>query len=444
MKKTLSSILLSISSYFCFGQSTIQLSLEDAIQYAIKNKPGAKIASLDVAIATEKLEESKRRYITDVTSDFTVQYNPTIQTSIIPIGQFNVQSPTNETRAVQFGQPWSNSAGVRAKQIIFDPALNGELKERKLELSIAEQSILTQKEKLIYEVSKAYYALSLANEELKYAINDTLRAFKQNQVAADRFTQGQAKTFDLKQAQFNLETARYNWMRATANADNASNALLFQVGLPINQTITLTTYFATTDTTNPVALDSSSVANRSDYKRIILQSQLYAQQAFSERSKLLPVVSINGFFGVNQFTKSFNLSEGNSWFGNSYVNLNVQIPITSFFTRTKRIQQSFQKAKQSEWELEQTKQQYTYDWKAASNKLRVASSQYNLQLRNVELASQNYNDLSLAYQQSQALASQVHQADTNVKEAQLKLITAMFEILSSRLELGKLQGFILR
>ncbi len=441
MKKFLASILLSISGSVCMGQSTINLSLEEAIQYAIKNKPSAKIAVLDVTIAREKLQESKRRYITDVTSDFTIQYNPTIQTSIIPIGQFNAQNPTNETRAVQFGQPWSNSAGIRAKQTIFDPALNGELKERKLEVSLAEQSILTQREKLIYEVSKAYYALTLANEELKYAVSDTLRAFKLYQVASDRYTQGQTKTIDQKQAEFNLETARYNWMKANANVDNAIYSLLYQTGLSENQSIVLTTNFLTIDGAIPVGLDSSSVTNRADYKRTMLQNQLYTQQAFSERSKLLPVVSLNGFMGVNQFTKSFNLSESNSWFGNSYINLNVQVPITSFFTRTKRVQQSLQKAKQSELELEQVKQQYTYDWKAATNKLKVASRHYTLQLKNIELANQNYTDISFAYQQGQALVSQLQQADTNVKEAQLKLITALYEVLSNRLEIERLSGF---
>lgn len=444
MKKLLASLLVSISGSVCWGQSTINLSLEEAIEYSIKNKPSAKIAALDVAIASEKLQESKRRYITDVTSDFTIQYNPTIQTSIIPIGQFNAQNPTNETRAVQFGQPWSNSAGIRAKQTIFDPALNGELKERKLELSLAEQSILTQKEKLIYEVSKSYYALALANEELKFAASDTLRAWRLYQVVSDRLMQGQVKPIDQKQAEFNLEITRYNWMKANANVDNAVQALLFQTGLSENQSIILTTNFSNFDSTGLQALDSSSVTNRADYKRTRLQKQLYNQQALSERSKLLPVISLNGFMGVNQFTKSFNLSESNSWFGNSYINLNVQLPITSFFARTKRIQQSFQKAKQSELELEQINQQYRYEWRTSTSKLNLATKQYKIQLRNLELANQNYKDVSFAYQQGQALASQLQQAETNVKEVQVNLITAMYQILLSRLELEKLQGFVLK
>jgi outer membrane protein TolC len=442
MKKTLVSILFSIIGNICFSQSTIQLSLEEAIQYTIKNKPAVKIAALDATIASEKLQESKRRYITDVTSDFTIQYNPTIQTSIIPIGQFNVQNPTSETRAVQFGQPWSNSAGVKAKQILFDAALRGEIKERKLELSIAQLAILTQQEKLFYNVTKAYYALLLAREELTFAVSDTLRAYQLYQVATNRFIQNQIKSIDQKQAEFNLQSARYNWLKSKANEENAIYTFVFQTGLPADQKIQLKENFTdNAGLTTPSTIDSSMFNNRSDYKRSVLENQLYTQQAYSERSKLLPVVSLNGFLGANQFTKSFNLSESNSWFGNSYVNLNVQLPLTSFFTRTRKVQQYVQRAKQSTLELEQINQQNNYNWRTSLNNLQLALSQYELQKSGLGFTNQTYKDVYSAYQQSQALASEVQQAETNVKERQFKIITALYDILINRLELERLNGF---
>jgi outer membrane protein len=442
MKKTLVSILFSIIGNICFSQSTIQLSLEEAIQYAIKNKPAVKIAALDATIASEKLQESKRRYITDVTSDFTIQYNPTIQTSIIPIGQFNVQNPTSETGAVQFGQPWSNSAGVKAKQILFNAALRGEIKERKLELSIAQLAILTQQEKLFYNVTKAYYALLLAREELTFAASDTLRAYQLYQVATNRFIENQVKSIDQKQAEFNLQSARYNLLKSKANEENAIYTLVFQTGLPADQKIQLKENFTdNAGLTTPSTIDSSMFNNRSDYKRSVFENQLYTQQAYSEQAKLLPVVSLNGFLGANQFTRSFSLSESNSWFGNSYVNLNVQLPLTSFFTRTKKVQQYVQRAKQSTLELEQINQQNSYNWRTTLNNLQLALSQYELQKRGLAFTNQTYKDVYAAYQQSQALASEVQQAETNVKERQFKIITALYDILINRLELERLNGF---
>ncbi len=441
MKKYLFFILIVIY-YGAHGQSTISLSLDEAITLAIKNKPSIKIASLDATIAKQKLAESKRKYITDVSSEFVVQYNPTIATNIIPIGQFNTQNPTDETRAIQFGQPWSNTAGIKAKQVLFDPAIQSEIKERKTELAIAELSTQTEQVNLRYEVAKAYYSVLLTREELKFAVSDTLRAFQLYKLAADRFTEKQIKITEKNQASYALAKTRYNFINAQSNLNNAVSKFCFTIGLSQNTTVELTTDFSTLLPVNQVpANDSLSFVQRPDYKKAVYQNLLSVQQSRSEKVKLLPTLSINGFLGANQFTRQFSLVENNSWFGNSYVNLTLQVPITKFFTQAKRIEQFNSQAKQNEQELIKLKEQYRYDTNLTLTKLATLHNRYQLQLSNLTLAQQNYDDSKANYEQGQVLITELSTQEANVQAAQYELLTVIHDVLIQQLELKKLNGF---
>lgn len=442
MKKYLFFMLIVIYYGNAYSQSLVTLSLEEAIALAFKNKPSIKIASLDATIAKQKLAESKRKYITDVSSEVVVQYNPTIATNIIPTGQFNTQNPTDETRAIQFGQPWSNTAGIKAKQVLFDPAMQSEIKERKIELTIAEFGTQTEQVNLRYEVAKAYYSVLLAKEEMKFAMSDTVRAFQLYKLAVDRFTEMQIKITERNQASYAIAKTRYNLINAQSNLNNAISKFCFTTGLAQNSMVELTTDFSTLLPVDHVPTDDSlSYIQRPDYKKAVYQNLLSLQQSKSEKAKLLPTLSLNGFFGANQFTQQFALAENNSWFGNSYVNLTLQVPITKFFTQAKRIEQFNSQAKQNEQELIKLKEQYEYDTQLTSTKLTTLQNRYQLQLSNLTLAQQNFEDSKASYEQGQVHITELSTQEANVQAAQYELLTVIHDVLIQRLELEKLNGF---
>ncbi|MCU0402027.1 MAG: hypothetical protein MUE75_13650, partial [Algoriphagus sp.] len=63
MIKYLALIILVICCGSAYCQSQVQVSLKEAVELALKNKPSLKRASLDGSIARQSLEQSKRKYI---------------------------------------------------------------------------------------------------------------------------------------------------------------------------------------------------------------------------------------------------------------------------------------------------------------------------------------------------------------------------------------------
>jgi hypothetical protein len=82
-----------------------------------------------------------------------------------------------------------------------------------------------------------------------------------------------------------------------------------------------TSYFAA-NTAGPIAVDQLP-----DLQQLALQSQLTDLQSQSEGAKHVPVISFKGFLGANQYTNTFNPVAANSWFGLSYVGLDVKTPL---------------------------------------------------------------------------------------------------------------------
>ena len=193
--------------------------------------------------------------------------------------------PTDELRAVQFGQPWSNSAGIRGKQVLFSPGLGSELKEKRLEIERATWNSAAEAEAIRYEVTRSYYNVLLANEELKFALADTIRAYEIDQLAAQRFAQQQIKELDKNQAAYDFLNTRFQYQKLEAAYENARLQLLYTMGLPTNTAITLTTELSAYTIPQVAFVDSTMVALRSDYKKGMVETQLQQQQLQTERAQ---------------------------------------------------------------------------------------------------------------------------------------------------------------
>lgn len=443
MIKYLALIILVICCGSAYCQSQVQVSLKEAVELALKNKPSLKRASLDGSIARQSLEQSKRKYIPEITSEIAIQYNPIIPTSIIPIGQFNPQNPTLDTRAVKFGLPWSNTAGITARQVIFDPSLQNEIKERKIDLAISELNRLSEEDQLTYQVLKSYFGVLLAQEEVKFAKADTSRAYQLHNVAKNRFQGDQTKISDRDQATYNLEKARYNFIRVNSNLELAFYELCFAIGLPQETSLELTTgfnEFFPFDNTD--LLDSASLLQQVDFKKAVYQNQLYDQKIKSEKAKLLPILTFNGFLGANQFTQQVNFNEQNSWFGNSFLNLNLQLPITGYFTKAKKIEQFQSQKDQIYYQLQEMKAKYDFESRVISTKLRTLRKSYELQISELDLSRMNFELAKNQFMEGQVLPNEIYIQEANLQQSQYQLISVMYDLMIQNLELQRLNGFI--
>src|SRR5690606_36276271 len=58
------------------------------------------------------------------------------------------------------------------------------------------------------------------------------------------------------------------------------------------------------------------------------QSKLADIQLNTAKNGFLPTLSLNGYYGSRYYDNSFQLFKGGNWFGNSFINIGLRVPIT--------------------------------------------------------------------------------------------------------------------
>jgi len=193
---------------------------------------------------------------------------------------------------------------------------------------------------------------------------------------------------------------------------------------------------------NTDLLDSASLLQQVDFKKAVYQNQLYDQKIKSEKAKLLPILTFNGFLGANQFTQQVNFNEQNSWFGNSFLNLNLQLPITGYFTKAKKIEQYQSQKDQIYYQLQEMKAKYDFESRVISTKLRTLRKSYELQISELDLSRMNFELAKNQFMEGQVLPNEIYIQEANLQQSQYQLISVMYDLMIQNLELQRLNGFI--
>lgn len=120
--------LLRVSVFLAFflleetmpAQNLQNLSLETAAALARTNKPALHKYALEEQINAARIAETRLRRGIKLSAAAEAQVNPFLPASIIPVGQFNLQNPNDETRAIRFGTWWQAAFGLTASVALID------------------------------------------------------------------------------------------------------------------------------------------------------------------------------------------------------------------------------------------------------------------------------------------------------------------------------------
>lgn len=109
-----------------------QLSLKDAINYALENKADAKKAKLSVENSEHLIGEVRSRALPQINASGNLMYNPILQEMAMP---GDIIGLPGQTLLVAFGQKWTAIGGVHLSQNLFDYSVFTGLKLPKLLVS---------------------------------------------------------------------------------------------------------------------------------------------------------------------------------------------------------------------------------------------------------------------------------------------------------------------
>lgn len=420
-------LLLLLLSANANAQNTITLS--QAIKNGLGNKQNITAGKLDITISKLQTQSLYRKYWPQVSAEYTYLYNPILQTSILPIGVFNSTYPADATKSIQFGTKWAQSAGLTAILPLLDISIQRHINEAKLQEQLAAFSQEQTENELAYTIAKTYIDIYLQESKIKSLIADTNRTYISYILLKNKFDENRLLKSDLNNSKINHNNAIQLFSDGIALLVEDKVNLLFLMGareiekwdFKIDSAFS-SKYFLK-NIVNLTTLDQLP-----DLQQLTLQGALTTLQVKSERAKHIPTINLKGFLGANQFTNTFNPMEVNSWFGLSYIGLDIKVPLLFGENSYNKIQQLKMQSTQYNLQREDKTLQYKKDIFTANLRIDNIKTQLKIQQENIKLYSESVNIF-----QDRVLEGQESASALNFEEASLQVLEANYETTKKQL-----------
>ncbi|KOS07388.1 transporter [Flavobacterium akiainvivens] len=415
------------------------ITLKDAVNYALQNKADAAKAKLDVQNSEYQIEEVRSQALPTISIDGSVTYNPILQLNALPGDFFGAPGTTI---LAPLGQKWNSVAGVTLTQKLFDQSVFTGLKAARTTREFYQVNAQLTEEQVIERVATAYYQVYIQKQNLGVLDSTYANTLEVRNIIKGQFDNGLARKIDLDRMNVNLNNISSQRQKVLNAVQQQENALKFYMGMPIETPIVLP------DTEFEIAtLASSNVPDattRTEYLVLKKQEELYLFDKKAKQAAYYPTLSLTA--GYNYIGQGPELpwfakpSDGVYWSDYSTIGLNLHIPVfTGFGTRAK-VRQADIQLKKTEQDIKDTKLALDLEYKNAVTQIDNSLTTIENQKENVKLAQEVMDNTQNNYQQGLAPLTDLLDAENSLIEAQNNYNAAMLDYKLAEVQLIKAKG----
>ena len=442
MKKIITSALLCLS-FMSFAQQK-ELTLKDAIRYALENKADAEKARLEVTKSEYKIQEVRANALPNISASGGMVYNPKLQATYIDASTFAFPGmpASNEPIKMEMGQKWSANAEAKLTQVLFNQSVFMGLKAARTtrEFYMLNQQ-LTENE-IIEKVAQAYYQVYQTRQTLENIESNLALTEKTANVVKGLNQSGLSKKIDVDRttvAVNNLKSAR---QQALNGVQLSENALKYMIGMPMNEVITLPKegFEANYD----LAFEKGNSNTRIELQVLEKQKQLLDLNTKVQRAALYPSLALQATYGYLSMGPKTPIIYGkkDKVYGADYsaITLGLKIPIFSGFGTRAKIRQAQIESQALEATLKDTRLAMDLAYENAHSRLTNNLLTIDSQKENVKLAEEVLLNTQNNYQQGLASLTDLLEAERSLSDAKNNYTNALLDYKLAEIQLLKSQG----
>jgi len=442
MKEIITSALLCLS-VMSFAQQK-ELTLKDAIRYALENKADAEKARLEVTKSEYKIQEVRANALPSISASGGMVYNPKLQATYIDASTFAFPGmpASNEPIKMEMGQKWSANAEAKLTQVLFNQTVFMGLKAARTtrEFYMLNQQ-LTENE-IIEKVAQAYYQVYQTRQTLENIESNLALTEKTANVVKGLNQSGLSKKIDVDRttvAVNNLKSAR---QQALNGVQLSENALKYMIGMPMSEVITLPKegFEANYD----LAFEKGNSNTRIELQVLEKQKQLLDLNTKVQRAALYPSLALQATYGYLSMGPKTPIIYGkkDKVYGADYsaITLGLKIPIFSGFGTRAKIHQAQIESQALEATLKDTRLAMDLAYENAHSRLTNNLLTIDSQKENVKLAEEVLLNTQNNYQQGLASLTDLLEAERSLSDAKNNYTNALLDYKLAEIQLLKSQG----
>ena len=431
MNKTiciLSFLLFSLS--FKAQEKAIELSLQEAIEYAFKNSYNTRIAENDINSAKEKVWETTTIGLPQING--AVDYQNFLKQPIT-VADINGDGINEE---FVFGTKQNMNAAVTLRQLLFDGSYLVGLQASKTFLKISEQA----KEKTEYVTREAVinaYGNVLVSENSLSILQNNIKILEKNYNDAKQiFENGFNEEEDVEQLEITLSSLKNQLKNVERMKDIAYQMLNLSLGNPINTKLILTDSLDSLAEENinfALTSEDFSVSNHIDYKIAENDRETKRLMVKLEKSKNLPTLSAFVNYGTQAFSNEFTFFDSDQrWFQSSLLGVSLNVPIFSSFGRKAKTAQAKIDLETSDLRLEETKQRLNLQAEKAKSDYQFSIETYATSKKNLYLAERIEKKQRIKFFEGISSSFDLLQAQNQLYSQQQNYIQSMLDVIAKK------------
>jgi outer membrane protein len=437
-----------------------EFSIQQAVDYAIKNNVNVKNALVDVQLQVEQNREFTSNAYPHINASLGTTYNPNIATQVIPNfispatyqvlidqgvkdGNGNPITMPNDFGfiAAQFGTKYSATAGISLSQILFDGQVFVGLMARPTAVEFKKKSMEVTAEMIKANIYKIYYQLVVSKTQIELLDANISLLEKLLRDTKIIYENGFREQLDVDKVTVQLANLQTEKAKVLNTVSNGYYGLKVLMGMPIRDELVLTDKL-TEDQIKEGILEKSvySYEDRKEFQYAQIGKTLNEYNVRRYKLSQIPTISLNGQYAKNAQRNKWNFFGKGDWFTISSVNLNVNIPIfNGFFTKSK-IAQAKLEVRKIDNQMEALKLSIDNEVEVARNNYRTAIATMDYQKKNMQLAQKVYDQTKKKYEMGTGSQQEINAAQTDMKAAQTNYITALYDAIIAKVDFMKATG----
>lgn len=434
MKKIILLIIGLLLSFHINAQENITLSLQQAINYALKNSYATINANRDVDAAKLKKWETTTIGLPQISAKIDYQNWIKQQVSLLP-AEFFGGNP-GEFEEISFGTKHNMNATATLNQLIFDGSYLVGLQSAKTYLKISENA----KEKTELGIREAVinaYGNVLLSEESISIIEKNIKTLEKNLEETNQiFLNGFIEEENVEQLKITLSSVKSQLSKTKNLKTIAYKMLNITLGLDINSSVILTeslTNLAKENIKLELLSSDLTVENHIDFK--IAKNTEKVNELFVklERSKALPVLKSFVNFGYAGYGQDFLFAEKEQkWFDSSMLGVSLDIPIFSSLARSSRTQQAKIELEKSRTNLTETEQKLYLLLESAKTNYNFSIEEYETSKQNLSLAERIENKQQIKFFEGISTSFDLLEAQRQLYTMQQNYLQAMLNVIANK------------
>ncbi|MEO9571395.1 MAG: TolC family protein [Polaribacter sp.] len=415
-------------------EKTINLSLKEAIDFAIKNSYNTKASKNDILTANKKVWETTSIGLPQINGIIDYQNWLKQQVSLLPA---EITGGTPGTFIpVTFSTKQNINASVTLKQLLFDGSYLVGLQASRTYLKISKQA--NEKTELITrEAVINAYGNVLVSENSITILEGNIKILEKNLNDAKKiYENGFNEEEDIEQLEITLGNLKSQLNSIKRMKDIAYKMLNLSLGNPIETKLKLTDSLDSLVENNinlNLVSKNFNFNNHIDFK--IAENDRESKRLLMklEQSKALPTLSAFVNYGTQAYSETFSFFKSDqSWYNSSLLGVSLNIPLFSSLGRSSKTAQAKIALETADIRLKETEQRLNLLAEKARSEYQLSIENYNTAKKNIGLAERIEKKQRIKFFEGISSSFDLLQAQNQLYSQQQNYIQSMLDVIAKK------------